>query len=117
MIHHRQVEHFRVLAGMAHQFVVLDAMAVVGDGHDAGAFESADGRQFLAGDILGDGAGDENIYDAFARGAFADERDGAGGVNRGHRIGHADDGGKTTARGGGGAGRKIFLRGWPGSRR
>ena len=74
-------------------------------------FKSADGREFLAGDVLGDGAGDENIHDAFARRAFADERDGAGGVNRGQRVGHADDGGETAARGGGGAGGEIFLRG------
>ena len=39
-------------------------MAVVGDGHDAGAFERADGREFLAGDVLGDGAGDKDIHDA-----------------------------------------------------
>ena len=52
MIHHRQIEHLGVFAGAAHQFVVLHAMAVIGDGHDAGAFEPADGRQFFAGDIF-----------------------------------------------------------------
>jgi len=95
----------------------LDAMAVVGDGHDAGAFEAADGREFLAGDVLGDGAGDENIHDAFACRAFADERDGAGGVqSAGDVFGHADDGGEPAARGGGGAGGKISFAVWPGSR-
>jgi len=31
MIHHRQIKHFRVFQRAAHQFVVLHAMAVVGD--------------------------------------------------------------------------------------
>ena len=114
MIHHRQVEHLRVFAGAAHEFVVLDAMAVVGDGHDAGFFERTDGREFFAGDIFGDGAGDENIHDAFALRAFADERDGAGIVNRRRRVRHANDGGETAARRRRRSGGKIFLRGLAG---
>ena len=66
MVHHRQVEHFGVFARPAHEFVVLHAMAVVGDGHDAGAFERADGREFLAGDVFGDGPGHKDVDDALS---------------------------------------------------
>ena len=43
------------------------------------------------------------------RGAFVDERDGAGIVNGRRRVGHADDRGEAAARGGGGAGGDVFL--------
>ncbi len=75
MVHHRQAEHFRVFARAAHEIVVLHAMAVVGDGDDAGLFQPADGREFLAGNAFGNRAGDEDIHDAFGFGAFVDERD------------------------------------------
>ena len=72
-------------------------------------FKRADGREFLARDVFGDGAGDEDVHDAVLGGAFVDERDGAGVVNRGRRVGHADDRGEAAARGGGGAGGDVFL--------
>src|SRR2546430_7428912 len=46
-----------------HQLVVLDAMTVIRDGHDAGPLERTDGRQLLASEAFGDGARDENIQD------------------------------------------------------
>jgi len=57
----RQVEHLGVFAGAAHEVVVLHAMAVIGDGDDTRFFERADRREFFAGDIFGDRAGDETF--------------------------------------------------------
>jgi len=74
MVHHRQIEHLRVLKRAPHQFVVLHTMAVVGNGDDPRLFERADGRQFLAGDVLRDGAGDKNIHHALPRRALANQR-------------------------------------------
>ena len=74
-----------------------------------GAFQAADGRELLAGDVLGDGAGDKDIHDAFARRAFADERDGSGVVNRRRRVGHADDGSESAARRRRRAGGEVLL--------
>ena len=48
--------------------------------------------------FLRDRAGDENIHHAFARRAFADQRDGAGIVNRRRRVRHANDGSESAAR-------------------
>ena len=68
------------------------------------------GREFLARDVFRDGAGDEDVHDAMLGGAFVDKRDGPGVVNRGRRVGHADDRGEAAARGGGSAGGDVFLR-------
>ena len=43
-------------------------------------------------------------------GAFVDERDGSGVVNRRRRVRHADDGRDPAARGGGDPGGNIFFR-------
>jgi len=110
MIKNRQAEHLRVFAGAAHEFVVLDAMAVVGDGDDSGFFERTNRREFFAGDIFCDCAGDKNIHDAFFGGSFMDERDSSGIVNRRRCVGHADDGSKSSARGGGSSTGNIFFR-------
>ena len=114
VIENREIEHAGVFEGAAHEFVILDAFAVVGDGDDAGLFEGTDGGEFFASDALGDGAGDVNIDEAFARGFFANQRDGAGGVDRGRRIRHAQDRGESTARGGLRAGGDGFLGGLAG---
>ena len=62
MVHHDEVEHARVLERAAHDFVVLHAMAVVGERDDAGFVHRADGREFFAGDAFGDRAGREDIH-------------------------------------------------------
>ena len=72
MVHDRQVEHPRVLEGPAHQFIVLDAMPVVGDRHHSRLPERADGRQFLPRDGLGDGARDVDIDVPLAMVSLAD---------------------------------------------
>ena len=81
------------------------------DGDDAGGFERADGSQFLAGDIFGDGARDEDVDFAFARRPFANQRDGARVVDGGGGVGHANDGGETAPGGRGRAGGDGFLGG------
>ena len=109
MIKEREIKHLRVFAGAAHQVVVLHAMTVVRDGDDSGLFQAADGCEFFAGDALGDRTADENIDDAFPFGDFADEGDSAGRINRGRRVGHADDGGESAARRRRRAGGDVFL--------
>ena len=98
MIKQRQVKHLGVLAGAAHEIVILHTMAVVGDGDDAGFFQAADGREFFAGEIFTDGAGDKNIYHAFPSSAFANQRDRASIVNRRCGVGHTDERGEAATR-------------------
>ena len=57
MIEHRHADHARILDRAAHQFVVLDAVAVVGDRDDAGLRKRPNRRQFFTGEILGNRAG------------------------------------------------------------
>ena len=66
VVHDRQVEHLRVFAGAAHELVALHAVAVVGDGDDAGALERADGRERLALHADGDAAGGIDVDDGVA---------------------------------------------------
>ena len=61
VVHERQVEHLGVFAGAAHEFVGLHAIAVVGDGDDAGAFEGADGSECMALHADGDATGGVNV--------------------------------------------------------
>ncbi len=51
MIEHRHADHPRVLDRTAHEFVILDAMSVIGNGDDAGLGKGTDRRQFLAREI------------------------------------------------------------------
>ena len=76
MIHHRQIKHFGVFQGAAHQFIVLDAMTVVGDRDNPGLLEGPDGGQFLPRNVFGDGAGDKDIDLALPFRALANEGDG-----------------------------------------
>ena len=52
MIEHRQAEHARIFDRAPHQFVILNAMAVVGDRDNAGLRKRADRREFFAGKIF-----------------------------------------------------------------
>ena len=60
MIEHRHADHPRVLDRAAHEFVILNAVTVVGDRDDPGLREGTDRRQFFAGEILGNRAGRQN---------------------------------------------------------
>ena len=62
-----EVEHARILERAAHDFVVLDAMAVVGQRDDAGLAHRADGREFLPGDPVGDAPVTKTLTHASAR--------------------------------------------------
>ena len=109
MIHDRQLEHPGIFTGPAHQLVVLDTVAVIGDGHHAGLIKGTDGGQLLAGDALGDGTGDEDVDQAILAGAFMDEGDRAGIINGRAGVGHADDGSETALRRRPGARQDGFL--------
>lgn len=96
MVHDGEAKHVCVFGGAAHDFVILDAVAVVGDGDNAGVFEGTDGGEFFAFAADGDGAGGEDVDDAGAFCGFFDEFDGAGVVGRGRGVGHADEGGDAS---------------------
>jgi hypothetical protein len=114
VVEHREVEHLCVFEGAAHELVVLDAMPVVRDGDDAGAFEGADGGEFLALEADADGPRDEDVDLGLALALFADQGDGARVIDGRGRIGHAEDGREAAAGGGGGAGGDGFLGGLAG---
>ena len=109
MVHEREVEHLGVFAGAAHELVGLDAVAVVGDGDDAGAFERADGSEGLALHAHGDATGRVNVDTGGACGGVLDELDGAGAVGHWGGVGHADHAGEAAGGGGAGAGLDSFL--------
>ena len=98
MIHHRQVEHPGVLQGAPHQFVVLHAMAVIGDGDDPRLFERADGRQFFPRDVFRDGPRHKDVDFAFPFRALANQRHRAGIVNGRGSVGHANHRSESAAR-------------------
>jgi len=82
MIHDGQVEHLGVFAGarMRSLFCTQWPSSVMAM---TPAFFKPRWGEFLAGDALGDGAGDEDVDAGFGLGAFADEGDIAGVVNGG----------------------------------
>ena len=109
VIHDREVEHRRVFARATHEFVGLDAIAVVGNGDDAHAFERADGCEGLTLHAHGDAAGGEDFDDGVTADSVVDELDGAGVVGDGGRVGHAHDGGEAAGGGGARAGADGLL--------
>ncbi len=74
MVHDDEAEHARVFQRAAHDLVVLDAMAVVGERDDAGLCKRADRREFLAGEAFGDRAGGEDIHARLGARFFLDPR-------------------------------------------
>jgi len=78
MVHHGKVEHFCVFGGSAHEFVILHALAVVGDGDDAGTFERADRRESLALHTDSDTAGWVNFDHSVAANGVVNVLDRAG---------------------------------------
>ena len=110
VIHHGEAEHAGVFHRAAHDFVVLDAMAVVGERDDSGIEKRADGSEFLAFEAFGNSSSAENIHACFARGFFFDPSDRRGAVGRGIGIRHGDDGGESTSRCGAcAAGHRLFV--------
>src|ERR1700733_414478 len=91
MIHHGEIEHPRILHCPSHHFMILDAVAVVRDGHDSCLNHRPDRSHLFTVQSLGDCAGWEDVD----RSAFADTiRDPGDGTRAvGWRIGvwHADD--------------------------
>lgn len=92
-----ELKHAGVFQGSPHQFIVLDAMSIVGDGDDPGVFERADGCHFLAGEAFGDGPGHKHINRGFIFGFVAYKSHRARLIDRGGGIGHAKDRTETAA--------------------
>lgn len=110
MVHDGEAEHAGVFHRAAHDFVVLDAMAVVRQRDDSGIEKRADGSEFLAFQSLGDRPGAKNIHAGFARSFFFDPSDRRGAVSRGICIRHGDDGGESTGGcGARAAGHRLFV--------
>ncbi len=109
VVHQRQVEHLRILAGAPHELVALDALAVVGDRHDPGALQRAGGRERLALQTDGDAAGRQHLDHGVAPDGVVDVLDRAGVVGDGRGVRHAHDGGEAAGGRGPGAGRDRLL--------
>ena len=62
MIEHRHSDHPRILDRAPHQFVILNAVAVVGDRDHPGSARATDRRQFFARQIFGNRAGRQNAH-------------------------------------------------------
>ncbi|MPN19243.1 hypothetical protein SDC9_166610 [bioreactor metagenome] len=93
---------------MAHQAVVLNAAAVVGQGDHAGAFQGADRRHFHTFEAFGHAAGGQHLDHAALLGAAAQIFDRPGGVGGGAGVGHGHNRGKAARGGGHGAGGDGF---------
>lgn len=96
----RKVEHVRILNGPAHDFVVLNAKAVIRNGDNALIFKGTNGSEALAGHANGQAARLIDVNKRVACDRVPDSANGAGVVCGRARIGHADHGGVATCRGG-----------------
>ena len=114
VIEHRKIKHARVFDRAAHQFVILNAMSVVGNGNDPGLGQRADRRQFLTGEIFGNGAGREDTDRRNFRRVIGNPGDRARAVRRRRSVRHANDRSKTARRGRARARRDCFLPAEPG---
>jgi hypothetical protein len=103
-----EVESAGELHGAAHDAGVHDGAAVVGDGDDAGVLHGADGGQFVAGAVLGDGADGEDVGNGELAGAVDDVAGDGGIVVDGDCVWHAADGSESAGGGGAGAGLDGF---------
>ena len=113
MIHQGQVEHGGILERASHQFVVLHAMTVVGDGHHPGLGQQPDRRQFLTRQSPADRTGHMDIHARLAGRLLANQGHGSGVIDRRCSVRHADHRGKPSPRGRHRAGRDGFLGGLP----
>ena len=91
VVEHGQAEHPRVLDRPAHEFVILDAMAVVRDGDDPRLHHRAERREFLARQTFRDRTGREDVDARFLPGALDDPRDRRRVVGGRTGVGHADN--------------------------
>ena len=96
MVHDGQIEHPGVLHCAPHHFMVLHAVAIVGDGHDARLGHRSDRSHLFTVQPLGDSAGREHVDQSVFACAIDDPGDGACAIRRRVRVGHADDGSKSA---------------------
>ena len=117
MVEGQKLEHAGVLERAAHQLVVLDAMAVVGERDDAGPGHRADGRELLALDALVMQPVVKTLTQASRSRAFPHQRDGVRAVRGRGGVRHADHAGEAARRRRARAGGDGLLRRLPGSRK
>ncbi len=111
VVHDGETEHAGVFHCAAHDFVVLNAVAIVGECDHSGIKKRSDRSKFLAFQPLGDRSGAENIHTGFARCLFLDPSDRCGAVGRRIGIRHGDDGSESSCRCGAcAAGHCLFVR-------
>ena len=101
MIHHRETELAGIFHGTTHHPVILNAVTVIGEGHDSSRCQRSDGGHLLSGDAARDGPGAENIHTGLG-GSFLNPGNRRRTVGHGIGIGHADHRGEPSY--GGGAG-------------
>ena len=98
MIHDREAELAGIFNRTAHHAVILDATAVVGEGHDAGIGQGTDRRHLLPRKPACDGPGAVDIDDGRGGRPLLNPGDRGGTVGHGRGVGHADDGREATRR-------------------
>ena len=86
------------LHGAPHHARIHHRAAVVRDSHDARVLHGADGGQFLAGAVLGDGPDGKDVHHGMLAGALDDVAGDGGIVVHRQRVGHAADGGEAARR-------------------
>ena len=114
MVHDGQIEHPGVFHCALHHFMVLHAVAIVGDGHDSRLCHRSDRSHLLTVQALGDSASWEHVDQSVFPGPIDDPGDGACAIRRRVRVGHADDGSKSTGSSGLASGLDGFLVGLTG---
>src|ERR1700756_1609850 len=96
MIQNCQIEHAGVFHGAAHEFVILDAVTVIGNSNDTGLNHRSDRGHFLAGQISSYRAGGINIHAGSSASPIDNPSHAAWAVGWWARIRHAYHRGKTT---------------------
>ena len=109
VVHDGAAELYGVVHDAAHHAGVLDAAAVVGEGHGAVGAHVAHLGEHLALEAAGARAGHVHAAHAGRGGAVADELDAGGGVGDGVGVGHADDVGEAAVHRGAAAGGDVLL--------
>lgn len=114
MVHDEEIEHAGVFDGPPHDFVVLNAFAIVGDCDNALIGKGTDRRERFAVHSHREAAGGQDIHERGVFNGVADSADRSWIVGDGTGIGHTDNGGKSTRCRGAGSRADVLLVGLTG---
>src|SRR5882724_87201 len=89
-------------------------MAVIRDCHHPRSFQRTNRRQFLAGDVFGDGSGNVDVYHSLFARQFVNQGDGPGIIDWRSGVWHAYDRGEPASGSGRGTGGYGFFGGLAG---